>query len=247
MGEKARKPENGSKPKKSKFKVFLNGFIPKHVSNKVVVDTYDFMRKMQHIVIKDYTKHEQTNIACFEDHRDAIDKANGYIEDQKNYSDMRYGKKTMRFCGCEIIATYNALYSIHGDNPISLPEMISEYERDGMVLSGYFGTSPIAIKKYLDRHGYDACFSIRPNEFDAIGEKYETTILTIYNDGTDIMKAVHTVNVTKSNLKYYAHNVNSNGRVEGPFDSITALMSGINKGKSKAISLIGVSKKADEV
>lgn len=233
---------DANRPRQNRLKRFVRGFIPKHVSNKVVVDVYDFLRKVQHISRKDYSKNAVDNCSGFNNHKDVIRRANGFIEDQNIYTDMHYGKHTIRFCGCEIIATYNAMYAMHGHNPITFPDMIGEYEKDGMVLSGTFGTSPKAIKYYLEKHGYKAIFTTKLSEFDRIGEASDTLILTIYNDGADIMKAVHTVNVSKHNGKYIAHNVHGNGIVEGPFDSMTALMAGINNGKSKEISLIGVTK-----
>ena len=226
----------------NKFKAFFRAFIPKHISNRVVVDIYDFLRVIQHLNPINYTRHEQENVDLFKNHREVIKRDNGFVEDQCNYTDMKYGKVNMRFSGCEIFATYNAMYSIHGHNPITLPEMITEYEKNGMVLSGFFGTSPKAIMKYLNGHGYVTKFSMKDSEYDRIADEYETAILTIYNDGLDIMKAVHTVNVSKHNGKYLAHNVNCNGKVQGPFDSISDMMTKINHGKSKAISLIGVSR-----
>lgn len=218
-----------------------------HVGNKLVVNVYDFLRIMQKMSKKDFSSNNALNTKGFKAHRQVIKQASGFIEDQNCYTDMRYGKHTIRFCGCEIIATYNALFSIHGTNPISFADMISEYEKDGMVLSGTFGTSPKAIRSFLNRHGYQTSFTTKLSEFDHLAKVSDSMILTIYNDRHDIMKAVHTVNVSKDNGKYIAHNVYGNGVVAGPFDSMIALMEGINKGKSKEISLIGVSiKKSGE-
>lgn len=234
---------NSNQTQKSKFKQFLHGFIPKHVSNGAVVNVYDFLRVLQHMNPKDYSFNNAPNKDFFQNHREIIKKNSGFIEDQNNYTDMMYGKKTVRFCGCEVIATYNALYSIHRRNPISFSDMLTEYEKDGMVLSGYFGTSPKSICHYLNKHGYITEFTTKLSEFDRIGAESDSLILTIYNDGADIMKAVHTVNVSKENGRYVGHNVYGNGRVAGPYNSVTELMEGINNGKSKAISLIGVNVK----
>ena len=43
---------------------------------------------------------------------------------------MYYGNKTISFCGCEIIATFNAIYDIKGYHYISFPEMINDFEYD---------------------------------------------------------------------------------------------------------------------
>ena len=62
---------------------------------------------------------------------------------------MYFGNKTISFCGCEIIATYNALYDLTGNHDINFPEIINEFEKDGIVLSGFFGTAPKAVEDYL--------------------------------------------------------------------------------------------------
>ncbi|MCQ2525535.1 MAG: hypothetical protein MJ130_02095 [Lachnospiraceae bacterium] len=230
-----------NKNESGKIKKFFRGFIPKHVSNKVVVDVYDVLRVFQHASRKDFSKNYEYNRNGFAQHKSDIKQKLGFIEDQNCYTDMKYGKHSIRFCGCEIIATYNALYSIHGYNPIAFTDMIREYESDGMVLSGSFGTSPKAIRYFLERHGYRTEFTTKLSKFDEVASRSDSLILTIYNDGSNIMKAVHTVNVSKANGKYIAHNVYGNGVVAGPFDSMIALMQGINNGRSKEISLIGVS------
>ena len=58
---------------------------------------------------------------------------------------MYYGNKTISFCGCEIIATYNAIYDLTGKHDISFPEMINDFEKYRIALSGFFGTAPRAI------------------------------------------------------------------------------------------------------
>ena len=42
---------------------------------------------------------------------------------------MYFGNKTISFCGCEIIATYNALYDLTGNHDINFPEIINEFEK----------------------------------------------------------------------------------------------------------------------
>jgi len=228
--------------KHNKFNMMLRAFIPKNVSNRVFVNVYDFMRRCQRLGRKRYCLHLDENKLRFKEHEHRISVDGGYIEDQNNYTDMRYGKVTMKFSGCEIFATYNALHNLHGHSPIELSDMIEEYEKDGMVLAGKFGTAPRAIRDYLRKHDYDTLFTVRENEFDDIARSSDTLILTMYNDRNDIMHEVHTICISKENGMYTGHNVHCNGVVVGPYPTVTELIGHINGGRAKGISLIGIKK-----
>jgi predicted butyrate kinase (DUF1464 family) len=165
------------------------------------------------------------------------------VEDQNSYTDMAYGESTMQYSGCEIFATYNAMYNINGKVTKPLADLISSYEKDGMVLSGKFGTAPKAISDFLEKQGFVTKLTTEEKEFDDIGKKFESMILTMYNDKNDISQEVHTVNISKENGKFTAHNVYCNGKVVGPYASVSEVIKNINGGKAKGISLIGVKKK----
>ena len=216
--------------------------IPGKVDNSLVINAFEAMRKQQKLMKKDFSAHLKVNEEAFKKHVDIIKKNKGFVEDQNNFTDMNYGDSTMQYSGCEVFATYNAMYSIDGKNTISLPAMIAEYEKDGMVLSGKFGTSPKAIADFLNKHGYKAELVTEEAKFDNLGKTYQSLILTMYNDGSDISQEVHTVNISKENGQFIAHNVYCNGKVVGPYKSVTEVIKNINGGKAKGISLIGVKK-----
>lgn len=216
--------------------------IPNKIDNATVISVLDLMRKQQKAVKKDFSGHQAKNEEAFKKHASAITKNKGFVEDQNSYTDMAYGDATMQYSGCEIFATYNAIYSITGKPAMSLAKMIAEYEKDGMVLSGKFGTAPKAIKDFLDKHGYKTEMTTSEADFDSFGKKFQSLILTMYNDKDDISKEVHTVNISKEGGKYIAHNVYCNGKVVGPEASVTGLIGKMNGGRAKGISLIGVSK-----
>ena len=216
--------------------------IPNRIDNATVVNVLDLMRKQQKLVKKDFAAHQAKNEEAFKKHEAALAKNKGFVEDQNSYMDMAYGDATMQYSGCEIFATYNAIYSITGKVNMSLAKMIAEYEKDGMVLSGKFGTAPKAIKDFLDKYGFKTEMTTEEADFDSFGKKFQSLILTMYNDKDDISKEVHTVNISKEGGKYLAHNVYCNAKVVGPEASVKALIGKINGGKAKGISLIGVSK-----
>lgn len=214
--------------------------IPNQVDNKLVINAFELMRKQQHLVKKDFSIHARSNDEAFKKHFDTISKNKGYVEDQNNYKDMAYGDSTMAYSGCEIFATYNAIYNLTKKNTVSLPKMISEYEKDGMVLSGKFGTSPKAIEDYLRKQGFKTVFTTVEDEFDSIGRSCDSLILTMYNDKNDISKEVHTVNISKEDNLFTAHNAYCNGKIVGPYSTVSEVIKNINNGKAKGISLIGI-------
>ena len=125
---------------------------------------------------------------------------------------------------------------------MSLARMIFDYEKDGAVLSGKFGTSPKAISDFLTRLGFITYFSTDEEEFDKIGREHDSLILTMYNDRNDIRKEVHTINISKDCEMYTAHNVYCNGKVVGPCACVSEVIKNINGEKAKGISLIGIKK-----
>lgn len=235
------KASNGAGERAEAFKKIC-ALIPNKIDNATVINVLDLMRKQQKAIKKDFTAHLTKNEEAFKKHVSVITKNKGFVEDQNSYTDMAYGDATMQYSGCEIFATYNAIYSITGKAAMSLAKMISEYEKDGMVLSGKFGTAPKAIKDFLDKHGYKTEMTTNEADFDNFGKKFQSLILTMYNDKDDISKEVHTVNISKEAGKYIAHNVYCNGKVVGPEASVMGLIGKMNGGKAKGISLIGVSK-----
>ena len=239
-----KEPRNEIKKNNRKTRItqIVCAWIPNRIDNHVVVSVLELMRKVQRLFHKDFSVNLKYNEENFKRHIEIIQKNHGYIEDQNNYADMKYGKVTMKYAGCEIFATYNAVFSLTGKHEMSLAQMIFDYEKDGAVLSGKFGTSPKAISDYLTRLGFITYFSTDEEEFDKIGREYDSLILTMYNDRNDIRKEVHTINISKECEMYTAHNVYCNGKVVGPCACVSEVIKNINGEKAKGISLIGIKK-----
>lgn len=223
---------------------FLFAFIPKRISNRVIIVVYEFLRAVQKLVKCHWREHLMVNQSAVSHHLGTISKNNGYVEDQNTYTDMPYGKATMQYSGCEIFAVYNAAYSLLKRPLMALPELISCFEKDGMALSGKFGTSPKALLDFLNAQGFTTSFSTKEKDFAALAAAYPSLILTMYNDRNDIRKEIHTVHISKKDGMYTAHNVYCNGRVVGPYPELSQLMQNINGGKAKGISLIGIKNKS---
>ena len=218
---------------------FLKSFIPNKVSNETILNFFELLRIT---ASHKFEGNLEKNNKNFNNHLEEIEKNDGYIENQHLYTDMNYGNKTIDFCGCEIIATYNAIYDLTGKHDISFPNMIDSFEKDGIVLSGFFGTAPRSIEDYLKKQGFKTISSSKKNEYDKIGEKSDALILTMFNDKNNIMNMVHTINITKKNGGFYIHN-NGYKSYLTKYNSISDLLLRINDGNAKDIFLIGIMKK----
>ena len=184
----------------------LFSFIPKRTSNYTVVNAFDILRNFQKIRGKKFDN-LSVNIKNFKGHEAAILSNKGYIEDQNKYADMKYGKATVKHSGCGIIATYNALFNIHGQPLMTLSELIKEFEADGIVFNGKLGTAPNAAFDFFKRKGYSVKVETDERLFDEIGEKFHSFILTMYNDASDISRELHSINISKDNEgRFHAHN-----------------------------------------
>lgn len=194
----------------------------------------------------------------------------GYIEFQGELTGLKYGNgidifNDSLFGGeltgadnlCEVIAVYNALISLDEEKTnIQFPDLIYDFSNDGIVLNGCFGTSPIAMKEYLDELGYETGIIVG-EEIDSKSiyeyeEKFDTYILTAYNKAGHIESQIHTVSITYEEVsgKYYIHNDNEYDSSTGTYnkdymygyDSLEDAINGFNSGTGGPISLIGVSK-----
>ena len=218
----------------------IKGFIPRHVGNRTVLGTLDAMRRGEKNMHGLLRSNYANNRFAIRNHRDSIRRAHGLVEDQKNYTDMKFGKVTMAYAGCEVFAAGNALRTLTG-RQVNYPKLIDRFERDGMILLGGFGTAPKAISEFFEECGYETELVTHEELFDSVAAVNDVSILTLYNDGEDIMQKVHTVCVTREKDGYYAHNVYCDGTVVGPCKTIMQMLSDINVGRSKGISLIGIS------
>ena len=217
---------------------YFKSFIPQKISNNLVLVFFEFLRK---IAFHNFPDNLEKNIKNFKNHIKEIKDNDNYIENQDDYNDMYYGNQTISFCGCEIIATYNAIYDLTGKHEIDFPFIIDSFEKDGIVLSGFFGTSPKSIEDFFNKKGFKTISSSKKEDYDKIGENSDALILTIFNDKYNVFNMVHSFNITKRNGKYYIHNNGYNCHLVS-YNSISDLLLKINNGNAKDIFLIGIIK-----
>lgn len=244
--------------KKNVVKAAIGAWIPQYIPNKVVSGVMGLLsicrtRKKQvaqnreHnyelLVEKEYSKETKQFFT-----------PGAYIENQAQWGKVRFGKKyTMAYGGCEIFAAYNALVALKEEpNGRALTDLISLFERQGAVLSGYFGSAPKAAYHYFKNMGYQVKVVTRRDEetINELGQDYQTVIATVYNDGHDIFRMIHTVNISKDERGYYyGHNCykrEKNARGEtvyvsfGPHRTLWEAITGMSGGSAEVLLVMGI-------
>lgn len=229
---------------------WLKAFIPQHFSNAQVLGFLDICTRFRISKrrIADNHKANQKICANASALNGAFYKQGNYIENQRQWSLVKFGRYTMDYSGCEIIATYNALLSLGTKmSEHEIADLIRIYERSGAALWGGWGVAPKAIYRFFQNRGYDTAItcSTEQKDMDAMEKLYSTIILTLYNDARDITKQIHTMNVSKNGEHHFIlHNcyrTDGNGVYVGKAcGSLYGAVKSIHGGRAKPICIIGV-------
>lgn len=244
---------------------FIKSFIPKHIKNDTVLAVYDLLRRKtnrisesvirQNAVENSRLLHSENRLYIVQDIPDSITSQHLYIENQAQWEEIKFGKgkkANMSYCGCGVIAVYNALAalqeSISPDIDI-IVGLISSFERDGAALNGKFGVAPCAIYNYFKDKGYETV-AVTDNNIEVInriGKDFCAVVVTAYNNKNDITDMIHTVCITKrENGEYVIHNGYRKNEVSGIWEEnrtgMFTLADAISKiGRdSAAICIIGI-------
>ena len=214
-----------------------NAFIPQNIRNEGVLLFYEILRQYNGISEKRIEKNALINHELLCESNDIL-KSGEYIENQSNWGDVQFGllkEHNMRYSGCGIIATYNALLALGEDaSGKTMVDLISSYERDGAVINGEFGTAPGAIEDYFKKNDYDVLMTASKdkNTINNLGEKSDTIIVTAYNNQQKITSQIHTVSITKEkDGTYSVHNTYNYNKDEKDFvsrDGFFTLQDAIN-------------------
>ena len=137
----------------------------------------------------------------------------GFINDQgsvnSKMAELRYGLRDMDETGCELIAVYNSLNSLNDRKNIF--DISKEFENDGRVLYGIFGTSPYSLGDYFRKNGYDVQTYDEEEQIQKMNiPKADSYILSFWNND-NFTSAIHTVSISPQadgSFKVY----NSNGK-----------------------------------
>ena len=234
-------------------KAFLVSFIPRYINNRALLTIYQLLtlvpvpRKVRE---KNYNRNlEQLRNAAW----DFWTVPSVYIENQNEWGDILFGTgghHNMRYSGCEVLATFNALKALtQAGSPESMAKLICEFETRGAALRGEFGVSPRAIEAYFRKHGFRVAATDKSDSesLDMVDGQSQVLIATVYNDANDITKQVHTVCITQDAGKgYVLHNTyrkDAKGRylASPAYATITDALKKISNFETKLIYLIGIS------
>ncbi len=215
---------------------FFAGFIPQYISAGAILG---FLKIFSfRIPEKTRNRHFQTNEKAW---KDAEKKAVSgiFIERQSELSGLVLGKEKADYNACEVIAAYNACVSMK--ETVSFPELLSEFERLGLVFFGGFGTAPDRLVRYFRAKGCSVSeLKSRRMTKEAVGsmqKDHEVYLLTAFNDRKNILSEVHTVCISKEEDGFRIHN---GGLPDRSFLTLQEAVDGFNGGRGKPIVLIGV-------
>lgn len=236
------------------WKEWFYQYVPNHVDDKTLLIIMTMLSS--HSLPQEVSEqHLNSNIEAWKDYLSAHPN-DFYIEHQGDMggvkddagnvkAEIKYGNHTADYNACEVIAVYNALLAMHGgDSPQSFPALLYTFEQGGICAGGEFGTTPVALYVYFEKRGYDVKMlsggKINAAKLGTMQEKYDTYILTTYNNADNVGDMVHTVSITAETIdgetKYQIHNASDTKT----YDSLAEAVEGYNDGNGEPISVIGV-------
>jgi len=236
----------------------LRSYVPNHILDQTVLAVLETLAYFGGLSPEEADTHLQKNTDVWETKEYAekmLDHQGKYIEHQQQMGRLQYGtnrpaldkllfgdgkKLSGSMNTCEVIAVYNVLVALGGGaSPVTFPELLAKFEQKGMILGGYFGTSPDYLEAYLKREHEVKTFTGRRIKEAALGrlaDEYTAYIMTVYNDRNDITKQIHTMCITKEDGNYRIHN----GEKGKNYATLSQAVSGYNEGKGKAICVMGI-------
>ena len=242
--------------KRNPIRQFIVSFIPRHVGNGVVLKVYQLLALIP-VPKKNRKKNYDHNAIWLKDAGwNFLTAPAAYIENQNEWGEILFGwgsHHNMKYSGCEIIATFNALKALgKADSPDYMAELIGEYEKHGAALWGEFGVSPPAICTYLKKQGFSVVTAKKSDDksIDLADSRCRVFIATVYNDAKDITAQIHTVCITKEENKYILHNAyrrNQKGVYVAsiPYITLKDAIAHISGQEVKMIYLIGIDGNTD--
>lgn len=237
-----------------KWKRYVASFIPRYISNRIVVRLYQvlsWIRVPRSVREKNYVH----NLKRFREMDQGLwMDPSVCIENQAQWEDIRFGAgrhHSMCYSGCEIIAVFNARKRLYGGGtPEELADLIRRFEAKGAALRGEFGTSPLALARYFKSCGMEVLTSYgKQLSVEDIERESTVMIATVYNDGNDITRQIHTVCITRDvSGGYILHNAYRKDQRERYVESISyptlrEAITHISGYGAKLIYLIGISRK----
>lgn len=234
---------------------FLNG--------KTLLFFEEVLSVFTRISSKTSARHYLVNVERWNEYKNKNDFK--YIENQHDMSFLSYGvnrkvlnnlfnkKRTLTAANncCEVLALYNAFsYLGINEDRRDLPYLLSYFEKEGVILKGYFGTSVLALRRYLKKEGFEYSYfagkDINESNLTFIQNKYKVFIFLSFNNKKNICDMLHSVCVTKEDGAFVNHN-SFDPIVK--YDSLYHAVTGYNSYcgfESRPIAIVGFKIKEDE-
>lgn len=236
----------------------IAAIIPRYVSNRALAKGYRLLAifGVPRFIRKNHLRENRIRLEQagwdFWNDKDAL------IENQREWGNIRFGvgrRLSMKYAGCEVIATYNARKALGVPSSRKMmAELIEIYEARGAALWGVFGVAPTMIAAYFRKNGFAVETADGADEaaVERIAESHQVMIATAYNDKNDIMAQIHTVCITKSRdgnfVLHNAYHRDDKGRFREsrPYVTIQEAVSHISRREPKLIYLIGIQREVGE-
>lgn len=230
----------------------IASLIPTYVSNRVLVKGYRFLALfgVPRFVRRNHFRENCERLK--ETNWNFWHESDVLIENQSEWGNIRFGvgrRLSMRYAGCEIIATYNARKALGVPSSRKMmAELIEIYEARGAALWGAFGVAPTMIAAYFRKNGFAVETADGADEaaVERIAQNHRVMIATAYNDKNDIMAQIHTVCITKrADSGFVLHNAyrrDKSGQYSSspPYTTVQEAVSHLSAREAKLIYLIGV-------
>lgn len=186
----------------------------------------------------------------------SMDANTGFIEKQTALTGISFGVHNSmlsrlflagrRLCAvensCEVIGAYNALVALGQE--ASFPKLLERFEKKGIFLWGYFGTTPWSVKYYFKKQGYRIAVlrlgSINHGNMEKMVQSLpqkKTFILTTMNNRDNIWDMIHTVNISVEKNGYTIHNDYEGTKT---YATLQEAVFGYHKGKGSPLYLLGI-------
>lgn len=191
-----------------RFKHRIAEWIPTHIPPRIVVFFYGLSEKLTVIKKSIRSEHRRNNEAALANEGSPL--RGGFIENQREWKNIRFGKADMAFSGCEVMALYNVLYALGiGSGAAFISDLIEEFEKSGAALGGRIGSSPASIRRHLKKHGINSRIVWKE---DNIPDDTDIAIVTVYNNKKTLYSQIHTITFTREENGFTAHNAYSRQR-----------------------------------
>jgi len=184
-----------------------------------------------------------------------------YIERQRDLEMLKYGTNrkglSKIFMGgnelvaarnsCEVISVYNTLRFFDDDSEGSdLPELLKYFEKHGIVLKGYFGSTFYGIVKYFKNRDFECRYftgrNIDRENMEYLENNFAAYIFMSYNNIDNIIDMIHTMSITKEDKGFVIHNsYNKMCYFDSLYDAVIHYNES-NGYKSRPIAVLGINK-----